>query len=190
MKLRARSVLGDGSQAKEQVKGLSRPGLEVVERTDTGCVLCTAAGDPSSIAPALSRALAAALPERPGAFTHEGDRRVLWLSPRAWLVLCPRDGQEPLIEAVQGAFRDHSVLASRFSDHYCWMELAGDGLEDALRQGGFITLRPEGFPPRYVKRTLIAGMTVLICSITGTRWLLGIERSRAQYFCEWLRGVN
>lgn len=187
MNLDARSVLENAPKAGVPLAVSSRPGLDLVERTEMGCVLCTAAVDPSGVAEALGATIA--LSTDPGAVVQQGERYALWFSPCSWLILCPLSDEEVLISAVQAAAADHSVLASRYSDHFCWIELSGERTEDALRQGGFITFRAEGLPEQYAKRTLIAGIRVLIYSIEKTRWLLGIERSRAWYFFDWLNSL-
>jgi len=168
----------------------SRPGISVTVRDDVHCVLCTAAVDAGTVAGPLANALAAPLPERPGTVCEQDGRRILWLGPRSWLVLCSENDESDVLASVHSAFHDRAVLASRYSDHYRWFELAGDQVDDTLRLGGFITFEPGGLPLQYAKRTLIAGVSVLLETVSENVWHVGIERSRAGYFLEWLESLE
>lgn len=168
----------------------TRPGLTVTTCANLPCILCTAAVDAEKVADALSHAISAPVPIHPGVISEHDERRVLWISPRAWLVLCPENDEAEVLSSVHSAFDDRAVLASRYSDHYCWFELAGDRVEDTLRQGGFITFEPGGLPLRYAKRTLIAGISVLLLTVAESVWHVGVERSRVGYFIEWLESLE
>jgi heterotetrameric sarcosine oxidase gamma subunit len=182
----ARSALGTPLGTSTPIERLSRPGLEVIERGDMGCVLCTAAVDASYVLARISSALEVDLPAESGLVAHGGERSAIWLSPRSWLILCPLDEEWDLAASINQAFSDRRVLASVFADYLCWIELSGKAVEDTLRQGGFISLASGGLPEGHAKRTMIAGISIIVHRNTATDWTLGVERSRAQYFTDWL----
>ena len=92
-----------------------------------------------------------------------------------------------LLDSINTHFPDRSIHASAFSDYLCWLSLEGEAAEDALRQGGFISLANEGLPPGCARRTLMAGIPAIIYRKTAIKWTIGIERSYASYFSDWLK---
>lgn len=192
MRLEPSSALDGGPGEDAASARVSPPIGRLRDRRDQGCVLCTAAvevvgsGVPTGPFERLCAALSLALPTRAGAVEQDGERMALWLTPRSWLVLCPAEQESALCQAVTEAYPERLVLASRYSDQLCWIELNDEGAEDALRQGGFLTLRVGGLPLGHAKRTLIAGIPVVLLRLAATCWLLGVERSRARYFVDWL----
>ena len=179
-------ILLDGSKT---VEGLSRPECVITEYGPFGCVLCSAAVDVSEIHQTLSRKIKLDLPRQSGRVVKEGESMAIWLSPRSWLILCPLDNELELITSINAAFPDRIVLASAFSDYLCWFSLNGKEAEDKLRHGGFISFTERGLAVGHAKRTLIAGIQVIIHREFTATWTVGIERSYAPYFINWLRCI-
>jgi heterotetrameric sarcosine oxidase gamma subunit len=73
------------------------------------------------------------------------------------------------------------------SDYLLWLELEGGGAESLLKRGGFLSLEAGGLPVAHFKRTLVADVPVLIWRRAPTTWRVGLERSRFQYFVDWIR---
>ena len=181
MKFQARAVIPEATVARA-----CREDVSVVERNDGGCVLLTSAVDAEKIIEALSRAIAVDISAAPGTVSGEGDLTVSWLSPRSWLVHVPENGMDTVIDAVGQAFPERHVHASRFSDHLCWFDIIGDGAEALLKQGGFISLECDGLAVNAVKRVLVAGVPLIIRRCGKYIWRVGVERSRAHYFVDWM----
>jgi len=114
-------------------------------------------------------------------------RRAIWLTPRSWLICC--DSESELIERVESAFPDKLVHATLFTDALCWLELWGPAAIDLLTEGGFVSLERNGLPVGHAKRTPIAQIPVVVVRESADTWLLGMERSRASYFVQWLNRV-
>jgi heterotetrameric sarcosine oxidase gamma subunit len=155
-----------------------------------GAVLCSSAGPGADVARALEAALGCPVPVAHGAVAEGPGRRVLWLSPKAWIVLCAPEDEDDLVETVAAAFPDHAVLASRYTDALCWLTLDGADAESALRQGSFLRFRAVGLPPGQAKRTLVAGIPAVILREADGAWTVGVERSRGRYFSAWLTGLT
>ncbi|MBT4932394.1 MAG: hypothetical protein HOL66_00865 [Rhodospirillaceae bacterium] len=90
------------------------------------------------------------------------ERYAVWLSPRSWLISCRLDDEPELLDNINANFPDRSIHASAFSDYLCWLSLEGEATEDALRQGGFISLANEGLPEGHANRTIMAGIPAII----------------------------
>ncbi len=189
MMLEARSPLRNPFGVSMPVNDLTRPDFKVIERSDFGCVLCSAAVDANEIYQKLSQKSKLELPRQSGMVVWQDERAAIWLSLRSWLILCPLDDESELVAMINAVFPDHIVLASTFSDNLCWLSLSGDEAEDKLRQGGFISLADGGLTIGHPKRTLIAGIPAIIHRKSASVWTIGIERSYASYFINWLRSV-
>lgn len=164
--------------------------VDAQERSDIGAVLVTVTGPAAGFAKVLATALGCDLPLAHGATFHGDRKRVLWLTPRSWIVLCAPAAEAGLVAAVTKAFPDHAAHASRFSDALGWLTLEGAAVDDLLRQGGFMSLESGGVPVGQAKRTPLAGIPAVILRDTETRWTIGVERSRARYFADWLIGLT
>ncbi len=160
--------------------------VEVTEIDADGFALCVAADTSKDVLAALSAVLGIPLPSAPGQIAAAHGRAAFWFSPNTWLVRVDGKDEGELVDAVGTAFADGTVLAARYGDALCWFEITGSGAEALLRQGGFLSLDPDGFKVGLVKRTSLAGVNVVVYRPDTTAWRLGIERSRARYFMDWL----
>jgi heterotetrameric sarcosine oxidase gamma subunit len=113
----------------------------------------------------------------------------VWLSPRSWLVRCPIEEEGDVVRQVNSAYPDKLLHAVRYTDALCWLELSGFGAFGLLSAGGFVSLEQAGLAIGYAKRTLVAQVAVLVVREAETVWVVGVERSRARYFMDWLRAA-
>src|ERR1700722_16912668 len=111
----------------------------LLERADIGCVLVNSTMDPPTGVTELSAAVGLGFPLVAGAVSAQGAHRVLWLTPRSWLIQCPVDGEIALAECINEAFPDKRVHAALFTDYLCWIELSGSHALRLLTEGGFIS---------------------------------------------------
>lgn len=188
MTLEARSALGGFAGVAQIVAKLGAPEVpvELVNRADIGCLLCTAAVEPDPHRAKVAEITGVSPPVRPAPVFSSGLRQAIWMTPRSWLLLCPLSEEEELLWALADAFPDCAIHACRYSDHLCWLELSGPGAEALLCAGGFLSLDGRGPAPGSAKRGLLAGIAVVIHREEAARWLLGVERSRARYLVDWL----
>lgn len=188
--LQALTPMGFSFGSSTLIEGLRRKGRKVSECSDFGCVLLTAAVDIADFQKDLLQLTGVEFPLSSGLVAQAGDRYVIWLSPRSWLIFCPEDDALKLLGSINASFSGRTIHASAFSDYLCWLALEGEAAEDALRQGGFISLASEGLPTGYAKRTLMAGIPAIIHRRTAHKWMVGIERSYASYFSDWLNSQS
>lgn len=163
---------------------------KIVRRDDIGCLRVATVEEAGAMMDELEGVLGVALPREAGPMRGTPPRRGIWLAPRAWLVQCEPDCEMELAEAVAARFPDHRAHASLFSDYLAWLEIAGAGAEAVLRAGSFISLEAAGMPAGHASRTLVAGIPAVICRHDAARWLVGVERSRERYLCDWLMGLT
>ncbi len=180
MKLEAQSALGAPFGRARPVVGFKTNGVSLRERADIGCVLLTA------VEAGISTAAGVDLPTAPGETRARESRTALWLSPRSWLIRCRVDEEPALAECLNAAFPNKRAHAVPFTDALCWLEIFGVESQECLTEGGFLSLEPGGLPVGHAKRTLIAGVPVTVVHERESVWIVGVERSRARYFADWL----
>lgn len=186
MMLEAISALGNPVGRQASIADFSTADIRLADRSDIGCVYLASAVPAADVRAALSQILALTVPTTPGVASDNGECRALWLSPRAWLIRCLADDEGALVDSLNARFPDKTVHASRFTDHLAWIEVAGPGADDLLKQGGFVSFERNGLPVGHAKRILLAGVPAVIDRPSADGWLLGIERSRAHYLVDWL----
>jgi heterotetrameric sarcosine oxidase gamma subunit len=162
---------------------------KLLERADIGCILVNSAVDATSVSATLSGAVGFTFPLEAGDAVQPQRYRVFWLTPRSWLVHCPLDEEQQLARRINEIFADKRVHAALFTDYLCWFELSGSQAWNLLAEGSFVSLEPKGLAIGYAKRTLLAGVAVLILHKGPESWVFGVERSRAIYVADWLRAA-
>lgn len=188
MTLKSISALGVSFGTAAPIASFGAQCATLSERSDIGSVIINCAVDVAGVTTRLAEILEFSLPAGPGMTTASNRGTTgLWLTPRSWLVLCKPDDEFQLIERVNGSFPDKRVNAAVFSDYLSWFELNGPKSLDVLTAGGFVSLDTKGLPEGCCKRTLLAGIPVVLLRSNDDGWLLGVERSRASYFSDWLQ---
>jgi heterotetrameric sarcosine oxidase gamma subunit len=187
MRLQAESTLNASfGQAREVFGGLIDQ-LELLERSDIGCLLLTTATNPVDVTDAAARVAGVRLPASAGLVGSAAKRLAVWLSSRSWLLHCDLEEEEALASRINAAFPDKSLHAALFTDYLCWLELRGIGAQNLLQESSFLSLESTGFSVGHAKRTRVAGIAAVIIRRTDLGWLIGVERSRAAYFATSLR---
>ncbi|MBO9436471.1 hypothetical protein J7394_19815 [Ruegeria sp. R13_0] len=168
----------------------SIPWVTASERRDLGAVLITCAAPSPERIKSIGLAIGCSLPRSHGLVVECDGKRAIWLTPRSWLVLCETDDEARLLRSIASNFPDRSAHASRYSDALCWLSLEGAKAEELLNQGCFLSFSQGGLPVGNSKRTPVAGISAVILREAETVWTIGVERSRASYFVEWLEGLT
>jgi heterotetrameric sarcosine oxidase gamma subunit len=204
MKLQSRSVLGATFGVSTAVPefGVSEAGTthgsaadghamhtRMLERADIGCLLVSSTLEPSIGVTKLNTAVGLEFPLEAGAIREAHPHRVLWLTPRSWLIHCSIDEEAALARKINEAFPDKCVHAALFTDYLCWFELSGPKAFDLLSEGGFVSLERRGLDVGGAKRTVLAGVAAIVLHQRLQTWLIGVERSRAIYIADRLRAA-
>ena len=189
MMLNACAEFGTVIGRAEQLPDFVSTTVKVWERSDIGSLLVSCAVDAAKVASRLEQVARLPFPHQAGEFLELDARRTIWLTPRSWIMHCGLEDESQLAGQINCEFPDKVVHASLFSDHLCWLELAGAGTAALLAEGGFISLEKHGLPIGHAKRTLVAGVAAITLHWRVGRWLVGVERSRAVYFAAWLQAA-
>jgi len=165
-------------------------GYELVERTDLGCVQIVAGGEDQATLDSLSRFLDFVPPEVGVVGRDVAGNRLIGLSPRSWLLICPSKNEDDVVRKYAGAFPDGTILASAFGDHLPWLELSGPRATVMLRKMGFLGLQGKEIPIKGARRQTLGHVPVVLLRMDQDLWRIGVERSRIQHFCDWLESVS
>jgi heterotetrameric sarcosine oxidase gamma subunit len=187
VKLKPESAFGSTFDSSKAFPDFDPKFATLTERADIGCILLNSAVDTKEVTSTIVDTLGFEVPANATAPMGSRPNAAVWLTPRSWLILCPVSGEFQLITRVNAAFPDKRVHASAFTDYLCWLELAGKEAETLLTSGGFLSLEISGLKIGYAKRTLLAGIPVVVIRDGEAVWTLGVERSRSAYFASFLR---
>jgi heterotetrameric sarcosine oxidase gamma subunit len=189
VKLQPRPLFGATFGVSAPVPEFVAMNTTLLERADIGCLLVNSAVESSAVASELVAAVRFAFPLEAGAIADLHSHRLLWLTPRSWLLHCPVEEDWELARQINEAFPDKRVHAALFTDYLCWFELFGSQAFNLLTEGGFVSLERGGLGLGYAKRTSLAGIAAVVVHERPQTWLIGVERSRAIYFANWLRAA-
>ncbi|MGB3387075.1 MAG: sarcosine oxidase subunit gamma family protein [Pseudaminobacter sp.] len=153
---------------------------------DIGCLLLATAVDAGEVAETLMERTGLAVPGKSGRLVRDGDRIIIWLSPRSWLVQCPLAEVQALKSRVCDAFPDAAVHAAVWSDQLAWFRFSGLDAVELLSRGGFLSLEQDRPAVGCARRTLLANIKVHLLRPGADDWLIGVERSQRLYFVRWL----
>jgi heterotetrameric sarcosine oxidase gamma subunit len=192
VKLRPRSVFGAEFGVAAGVPGFNGGNRDtrLVERSDIAGVLITAAIDPVVARRELRARVGLDVPLEANAVLQVDRNRILWMTPRSWLVHCSVDEERMLAHKINETFSAKELHAALFTDQLCWLELSGAEALNLLTEGSFVSLEPGGMPIGCAKQTRLADVAVIVLHIDSQSWLLGVERSRGMYLATWLRQVG
>ena len=188
MMLTAQSPLGAEFGAANPLPQITP--ATVQERSDLCTVLITTTQASPDRIKAIGLAVGCSLPTSHGPVVHSDGKDAIWLTPRSWLILCDAQDEERVLASVVSNFKDHSVIASRYADALCWLSLEGDQAAALLAQGSFVGFSDKGLAIGSAKRTPVAGIPAVIWRTGEAQWTIGVERSRARYFVDWLSALT
>lgn len=141
---------------------------------------CEVRGEQHAVAAALAPS-ALALPATANTLLLDGERGVLWLGPRRWLLSGPV-AHEPALQAIVDRVADDpAVSAAIVSDAYAGFDVAGPQVQDVLAQATPLDVRPEAFAIGAASFTRCFGITALVCCTAATAYRLYVDRSYADF---------
>jgi heterotetrameric sarcosine oxidase gamma subunit len=162
-------------------------GVIALPRAVAGCVLVTSSVDSGAGMDSLQVAAGCEFPLIAGSIVMAGPNRILWLTPRSWLVLCHTDMEGAIAGRINEEYPDKQVHAAEYGDALAWLELTGSDAWRALTRGGFVSLDGSAIPVGGAKRTNVAGVVVVVLRTGLDNWLLAVERSVAGFMVTWLK---
>ena len=86
-------------------------------------------------------------------FTHDQDKRLLWMSPDEWLLICPYSDVADYCTALEDELGSQHSAITDVSDARVVLQIRGDGAREVLMKGSPIVLHTDQFKPGDVRRT-------------------------------------
>ena len=165
-------------------------GYELMERGDLGCVQIIAGGEDQAAIDSFAQFLELVPPAVGGVSSDAAGNCLIGLSPRSWLVVCPSEREDDIVQKYAGAFPDGTILASAFGDHLPWLELSGARATLLLRRMGFLGLQGREILVDGARRQTLGHVPVVLHRLGQDLWRIGVERSRIQHLCDWLESAS
>lgn len=133
---------------------------------------------------AFVRAIAGALGLELPRVNHAvgGERTLLWLAPREWLLigaLHEADGMAQLLTTT-------GIIHTEVSDGWACIRLSGSNALDVLKKSTPLEVHPRLFLLGHCARTRFVQAAVLLHRVSETGYDLYCERSYADYLWRWL----
>jgi heterotetrameric sarcosine oxidase gamma subunit len=142
----------------------------------------------------LERLRAAAgerLPFAPGqAGTHDvggDDPWLLWRAPGDWLAYSLALDADELEAELELSFSGLRLYRTNVSSLLAFFEIRGERALETLMRSATLDLEGEALPPGAATQTAMAQLTVTLHRPSAAPlWRLGVDRSAARWFWEWL----
>ena len=115
------------------------------------------------------------VPATPNTVTADGTSRLMWLSPKRWL----------LVDADPDLTIDTEIMRNVSSGRTV-LRLHGENVRDVLAKGCPLDLHPQSFKPGTCAQSRIGSLNVLIDHIEDKTFDIYIARGFAVTFWEWL----
>jgi len=171
------------------LQGLAGPvvGITLEERAFVGKVNLRGDPEDATFLQCAAGAIGTHLPLRSNS-TASGDGRVtFWCGPDEWLVHTPEDGQEALVEALQGRLGGLHTSVTDVSDQYTVIRLWGAEARRVLAKAGPLDLHPSVFRPGDCAQSLYANAAILIHQVDeGPTYDLQVRWSFAEHLWRFL----
>lgn len=127
-----------------------------------------------------------ALPAAPNRATA-GEPAVMWLSPRAWVVIGgPVSEGTRLAARIAETLRPHGGHAVDLADAHQSIRVEGPAAAFLLGQGCALDLDPVRFDVGSATRTSIARIPSILHRSSGQAFVVHVDRSLAGHLWEWL----
>ena len=165
-------------------------GYELTERCDLGCIQIIAGGEDQAAVDSLAKFMEIVPPVVGAVSRDAAGNCLIGLSPRFWLLVCPSESEDDIVQKYAGAFPDGTILASAFGDHLPWLELSGARATVMLCQMGFLGLKGKEIPANSARRHTLGHVPVILQRLGRDHWRIGVERSRVGHFCNWLESAS
>jgi heterotetrameric sarcosine oxidase gamma subunit len=142
-------------------------------------------GDPS-VAAQVFAAAGCTAPDTPNRCARSGDREVMWIGPRRWLVFAPAAAEQSLAALSETAASEPLLAAALVSDMYDGIAVDRPGWRDVIAQGTPLDL--DALADDAATMTEMFGVAALLrrgaASADGVE--LWVDRSLTRYLIDCL----
>jgi sarcosine oxidase subunit gamma len=138
--------------------------LETAVRTATGC----------------------AFPPLKNQFEAAGERRIVWLAPDEYLLLCESGKEKALQDTLVSTIKTSHFSITDVSDSLCALSLEGPAVRSVLAKGCSLDLHPSKFGPGRCAQSLLAHAGITLVALSEESFILICRTSFAPYVHDWL----
>ncbi len=117
-----------------------------------------------------------------------GNRRIYWLGPDEWLVVCSVSEARNLIAELRESLSAQHASVTDVTGGQIAMQLSGSGAREVLCKGCTLDFRPRSFEVGSCAQSGLAKANVLIGLLDNQpTFQIIVRRSFAEYLALWLR---
>ena len=119
-------------------------------------------------------------------FETAGERRIIWLGPNEYLLLCESGKEKALLDTLTSTIKTRHFAITDVSDSLCAMSLRGPAVRDVLAKGCSLDLLPSTFGAGKCAQTLLAHAGITLIALSDDAFILICRTSFAPYMHDWL----
>ncbi len=125
-------------------------------------------------------------PPNANRFTQAGERRVIWLGPDEFLIICEPRKEEALLGTLDVELQSLHYSATNITDALTAFQLKGPACRQVLSKGCAIDLHPKYFDTGDCAQTLLSNTAITLLVISDDEFLVLCRTSFAYYLSKWL----
>ena len=139
-----------------------------------------------SLETAIKAATGCNFPPLANHFETAGERRVIWLGPDEYLLLCESGKEKALHDTLMSTIKTTHFSITDVSDSLCTLSLSGASVRDVLAKGCSLDLLPTKFGAGKCAQTLLAHARITLLALSDDAFILICRTSFAPYVHDWL----
>ena len=139
-----------------------------------------------SLKSAIKGATGCHFPPLANHFETAGKRRIVWLGPDEYLLLCESGKEKALHNTLINTIKRSHFAITDVSDSLCALSLSGAAVRDVLAKGCSLDLFPSKFGAGKCAQSLLAHAGITLMALPDDAFILICRTSFAPYVHDWL----
>jgi sarcosine oxidase subunit gamma len=139
-----------------------------------------------SLEAAVKAATGCNFPPLANQFEAAGERRVVWLGPNEYLLLCESGKEKALHDTLTSTIKTGYFAITDVSDSMCAFSLSGPAVRKVLAKGCSLDLHPSQFGAGKCAQSLLAHAGITLMALSDVAFILICRTSFAPYIHDWL----
>ena len=119
-------------------------------------------------------------------FETAGERRVVWLGPDEYLLLCESGKEKALCDTLTSLIKTNHFAITDVSDSLCAISLRGPAVRDVLAKGCSLDFLPSKFGAGKCAQSLLAHAGITLMALSDDAFILICRTSFTPYVHDWL----
>jgi sarcosine oxidase subunit gamma len=137
-------------------------------------------------AKAVKSVTGCAFPPDANRFTAAGERRVVWLSPDEYLIICEAGKDDDILGALNVALKNRHYAVNNISDALTAFKLSGPASRQVLAKGCALDLHPKQFVAGDCAQSLLSHAGITLLALSDHEFIILCRTSFAAYMHAWL----